>query len=197
MSVNFIYLLSDPRNMEPRYVGVTNNLKHRMTDHLYFDDNTYKTCWIKSLISNNLKPIVEILEECDDNQREDAEKAWILGFKQTGAKLTNLTDGGDGTPGRKFSAEAIEKMRAAKIGNKNPFYGSRHPKSKLSDSQRRNIVMMHAQGVSCARIAKIFNVSCDAIRLTVNGKRGKSIWGIDKQWYSIRDGKLPSDIAKD
>jgi hypothetical protein len=110
-----IYLLRDPRNNEPRYVGATGHLKKRMLDHLACNDSTHRSCWIKTLKALGLKPISEILEECEGHQRVDAERAWILGFKQAGADLVNHTDGGEEMPGWTLSPEARAKMRGRKV----------------------------------------------------------------------------------
>jgi hypothetical protein len=58
---------------------------------------------------------MNIVESCLGDWR-DAEKAWILGYRLSGAKLTNATDGGDGVCGYKFSdkqrCEAGDRSRA-------------------------------------------------------------------------------------
>ena len=142
--MKIIYSLSDPRTGQVRYVGITGNLKNRLRNHLNCFDGTHRSCWIRSLVSIGLAPIADVLEETK-TYPDDAEKAWILGFKRLGADLTNLTDGGDGTPGRKFGQESIEKMRAAKknvseqtreklraksLGNKNAFRPNKIAKEK-------------------------------------------------------------------
>jgi len=96
-------------------VGVTaNTLRKRLRDHCNDKRRTHRTAWIQSLRKIGLRPIAEILETCEDHQRIDAEKAWILGFRQSGADLVNVTDGGEGTVGIKVSEETRSKMRAAK-----------------------------------------------------------------------------------
>jgi hypothetical protein len=45
----------------------------------------------------NLKPEIEVIEECDDNWQE-REMYWISYYKNI-YKLTNLTEGGDGVKG--------------------------------------------------------------------------------------------------
>ena len=56
----FIYSLSDPRTGEIRYVGKTVNLKRRLYGHLYDDEKTHKSAWIKSLKRLGLKPQLDI-----------------------------------------------------------------------------------------------------------------------------------------
>ncbi len=115
--MNTVYLLTDPRTDAPRYVGVTKDLKRRGKDHLRgCGVGPYCKNWIKLLCSVGIRPIVIILEIVPDHQRKDAEQAWILGFRQIGARLTNLTDGGEGTLGRKLSSETRAKISAALTG---------------------------------------------------------------------------------
>lgn len=113
--VQTIYLLSDPVTLEPRYVGVTQNtLRKRLIDHCNDRRRTHRTAWIQKIIRNGSRPKVDVLEACEDHQREDAERAWILGFRQAGADLVNVTDGGEGTPGLKFTQEHRAKIKEAK-----------------------------------------------------------------------------------
>ena len=113
-----IYLLSDPITSAPRYVGATNNLRIRINNHLLGYSNGRCKNWIKSVLRLGLKPLVEILEVVEKPQRQDAERAWILGFRQTGADLTNLTDGGEGRLGYNLGPETKSKISASKIGKK-------------------------------------------------------------------------------
>jgi len=108
-----IYLFRDPRDDAARYVGVTRNLRQRLTNHYNGHGSGHCRNWVKSLRSLGLKPVVEILEIVESNEREDAEKAWIIGFRQAGADLVNLTDGGEGTWGWHPSPEARIKMSIA------------------------------------------------------------------------------------
>ena len=114
---NSIYLLSDPRTDTPRYVGVTKDLNQRMRGHLSNRKaTTHRSNWINILIALGLKPVLTVLEIVPDYQREDAERAWILGFRQSGADLVNATDGGEGMPNP--VPEVRAKISAASKGNK-------------------------------------------------------------------------------
>jgi len=69
---------------------------------------------MKLLRTENLDMI--ILEENDEWTNEELaqkEKWWIAHLKSTGAKLTNLTDGGDGTAGYKYTEEQKRKTTLA------------------------------------------------------------------------------------
>ena len=91
-----IYKLIDPRDNAVRYVGVTTRtLQQRLSQHWNEGKNfigTYKRHWIKQLYEIGLKPIIELIEICDENQWEEREKFWISFFED----LTNHSIGGKG-----------------------------------------------------------------------------------------------------
>jgi hypothetical protein len=92
----FIYALLDPRTEEIRYVGKTiQPINDRYSAHISVAKYNRKTdhahCWIKSLLSVGLRPIMKILEETFDIVRETF---WI-NFYRSKYKLTNFTDGGE------------------------------------------------------------------------------------------------------
>lgn len=126
-----IYSLVDPRTNRVRYIGATNNLKTRISNHLYGIDRGHCKNWIKSLTVLGLRPIAIVLDVVEDHQREDAERAWILGFRQSGASLTNLTDGGEGSPGHRHTVETKEKISLSQKGR------VRSPATKLRISRSR------------------------------------------------------------
>lgn len=74
---------------------------------------TSKNKWLKNLKNNNLKPIIEVLDETDESDISRLEKYWIEQFKAWGFKLKNETKGGDGFNwlGRKHRKDSIEKMK--------------------------------------------------------------------------------------
>lgn len=98
MVKTFIYSLSDPTTNEVRYIGKANDLKKRLHSHLTKSNltkPTHKNNWIKSLLTQNLKPIIKPIEEVLVSEWEFWEIYWISQFKSWGFKLTNLTNGGD------------------------------------------------------------------------------------------------------
>lgn len=62
--------------------------------------------------------VIQRYPNCSDADLEIAEKYWIKYFKETGALLTNSTDGGPGTSGRRLTFEEIENMRKRNLGSK-------------------------------------------------------------------------------
>ena len=127
-----IYLLTEPDGGVGRYVGQTVDLKRRFIQHLYPYDETHNTNWIKSLLRQGKKPGMEILAIIDAENADDAEKAYIAAFKMMGFKLTNGTDGGDGTRGRKASEKTRQKMSESRKGVK----ATKETRRKMSEAAK-------------------------------------------------------------
>ena len=94
----YIYTLSDPTSKEIRYIGYTKDLKDRLRRHMsdsYLKELwTAKNRWLKYLKNNNMKPIMEVLDECDETNFKEYEIYWISQFKTWCFRLTNMTIGG-------------------------------------------------------------------------------------------------------
>lgn len=133
METTFIYILSDPRNGEPKYVGKSNVVRKRYRAHLGTDKRiSRRRCWILSLIKLGLKPELSIIDEVKTSEWQFWECHYISLYRSWGFDLTNMTDGGDGvtthsdeirkkisdkTKGRKLTPEHIAKREAGKIRN--------------------------------------------------------------------------------
>lgn len=144
----FIYALCDPITFEVRYIGKTDNPYRRYCQHISKRHlnrkrkrQTYKICWIKSLIAKSLLPVQQILEICNEDNWEEKEKDWIKFYKQIGCNLTNGTDGGivgfecshKNRIGKKLSAEWKSKISKTLKGR------------KLSETHKQNISKNHAR----------------------------------------------------
>lgn len=93
-----IYILIDPRNNQVRYVGQSNNPKLRLNKHIQYSKCIKRpnrnTSWIKSLLNENLKPIMEVIDTVPFNEWEFWERHYISLYKTWGFKLNNHTNGG-------------------------------------------------------------------------------------------------------
>lgn len=118
--MRYIYVLKDPKNNEIRYVGQTNDLKRRYNSHLsrclreydceYF---THKSRWLRTILLNGFKPIIEVLETCESLEKSnEREKYWIDKMSQDGLKLTNSHS----TDVTEFSKITKQKMSNARKG---------------------------------------------------------------------------------
>lgn len=121
--MNYIYTLKDPETNQIKYVGKTNNLSKRFNRHIseynLINENTLKSKWISALKTKGLLPIIEILDECNDDIVDDIEIYWISQMKSWGFRLTNMTDGGDGFKGNNNSQKRSDYSKfLIKINNK-------------------------------------------------------------------------------
>ena len=127
-----IYFLKHPSTDEIRYVGKTNNPKRRIIQHLYTARHktrkSHCCCWIGSLLKSNQKPKMQIINWFNlEDDCNNAEKLIIENFRNTGIRLTNLTDGGEGQVGRVMSEETKNKIRETIL--KRGHYLNRKPMS--------------------------------------------------------------------
>ena len=131
-----IYALKDPRTDEVRYVGWTGSpASRRLTAHIsdarYTKWDTEKSRWIKSLLEEKLRPIIEVIESGSGVGWLDAERRWIRHYRSIGT-LTNISSGGHGPSGIIASAETRAKQSAARIGRRM----SAESRAKVSASKR-------------------------------------------------------------
>lgn len=199
METTFIYSLSDPLTGEIRYIGKANNPKKRILDHVKegkTSNKSHKISWVKSLISKDLMPIVEIVDEVPKSEWEFWETFWISQFKAWEFKLTNISPGGYNN-NYKRSSETKQKMRKSKLGSKlpiehrnkisesikvkskdNPNYNRCKDKTNIIDKSelyQKYIV----ENLSLNKCASYFRVSkrCIFDNITENGfKKDKSKW---------------------
>ncbi len=152
--IHYIYTLSHPVTNEVRYIGKTINIKRRYKQHLY-DKRTksYKCSWIISLRDIGLKPIMNIIEECTDENWEDRERYWIKQYDN----LTNTKEGGNGGDNYKryISEEAIEKIRQANLGK----ILSEDHKNKLSVKLGHSCIIDDIEYQSIKKASISLNVS--------------------------------------
>lgn len=102
-----IYLLRDPRDGAIRYVGKTvKALERRLRCHINSSKKPrlHSQRWIASLLHIGLRPVAEHIEDTAENWVE-REKFWIAFHKAAGCNLTNISAGGDGSPGIGFTDE--------------------------------------------------------------------------------------------
>jgi hypothetical protein len=116
----FIYCLRHPIAKEVRYVGKTVDIKAREKSHRQLG-KTRCDNWKRSLLKDGLWPEMEVLETVPVGANwPERESHWIAHFKEQGANLTNLTDGGEGTHGRVITDAYREKLRKAFTGRHIP-----------------------------------------------------------------------------
>lgn len=95
MGHHFIYLLFDPRNGMPFYVGMTKQPDKRLYQHInnsrLEEDTTNRNyLYIQSILSDGLEPVMEVVEKTPT--REDAkgrERFWMGFMGYHGIKIVN------------------------------------------------------------------------------------------------------------
>src|SRR5690348_14115498 len=113
-----IYILKDPITLEIRYVGKSKTPFKRFKEHLYRarkGNKTYVYTWIRKILKLGNTPILEILEYTDN--WIEREIYWISYYKRTN-KLTNLSEGGEGSLGYKHTKGWKELSSKRMKGNK-------------------------------------------------------------------------------
>lgn len=96
-----IYGLCCPVSGGIRYIGKSIAPVRRFKAHIYLSRRrrTHRDCWIDNLICKGLKPELVILRKlAADEDWAAAERRAIAEARLSGARLTNLTDGGEGAP---------------------------------------------------------------------------------------------------
>lgn len=170
MSVIYIYALTDPRDNTVRYIGKTNNVNKRLSEHIKESGNTYKINWINNLSKQNLKPSIQIIDTATELTWKIKEQYWIGMFPD----LTNLTSGGEG------NIPSHLKSR-----------GSNHGKSKLDNTHVLKIIELYKYtNLSQNDLAKLFNVSVTPIYYILNGIKWKHINNGNKTISLFKKRKL-------
>jgi len=156
-TVPCIYALCDPRTSEVRYVGMTTlEPIKRFRAHLSpaeLRKRNHKVSWVKSLLSEGLTPYLKVLEVVDSpDLLRKKEMYWVEKLKSEGAKLTNLTLGGEGginplpevreniskaLRGRALSAEHRKALSDALKGKKRMPFTEEHLQNMVVAQTRR------------------------------------------------------------
>lgn len=155
--MTIIYTLEHPITHEIRYVGKTvKTLRIRLWSHKSEKSNTYKCNWVQSLIKQNLMPVIKIVETVEDSIGSATEIYWIEQFKHWGFRLTNATEGGEGSlglirsqawkdnigkgnKGKIISEETRQKLRDCNLGKTH----SEETKQKI----RERVKLAHDNGI--------------------------------------------------
>lgn len=102
MQTTFIYALCEPDTGEIRYIGKANDPEDRLSaryGHIGSAKRGRKShisSWIRVLLKQNKLPRLDIVMEVPRVWWPRFEKGIIARFRRAGARLVNMTDGGDG-----------------------------------------------------------------------------------------------------
>lgn len=113
-----IYALCDFPSETVRYVGKTiQPLRLRLLAHQRMARRNPRlpvTRWLAKRERAGLNVCIKWIETIDDSRGwAEREAHWIAHYRAQGAELLNLTAGGEGLPGHRFTAEHKAKIAAA------------------------------------------------------------------------------------
>lgn len=176
----YIYKISNKINGKI-YIGKTNNISKRFTNHISRSKTLKTTQPIHFAIAKHGKNnfSFEIIETCkSEEESTDREMFWIRELKSKEKQFGyNITDGGEGTIGFSHTDQAKKKISEANSGVNNYLYGQHMPKatrdkisqsnaltkinnSKLSTNDVIAIKKFIAEGkLKGIEIAKMFNTT--------------------------------------
>jgi len=177
MKKTFIYTLSDPTTGKIRYVGKSNFPKKRYYNHISscHRTHTHKNNWIKSLLKENKRPILNVVDEVPVDDWQTFEKYWIDKLLEEGNELTNIAEGGNGVTQHTYNT--IEKM---KIRHKlYPNYN--RSGNNLKQTLDRDLLnkLYITENLSMPEIAEKLNISETTIFRNLKDydiNKDKSIW---------------------
>jgi len=106
--------------MAVKYVGKTINVRLRVKSHRSWQGKFRLGRWLRCLKQVGLRPEFHIVEEVEGDGWAERERYWIMYYKEQGADLCNLSNGGEGLVGRKLDQEVVERLRKMFTGRPIP-----------------------------------------------------------------------------
>lgn len=163
-----IYTLTCPDTLLVRYVGKTFNPKDRFFRHNSIDnrDKSKRALWIRGLIGKNKKPIIDIIDDCDEFNWEEKEIAYIKLYKSIGARLLNMTKGGEqGALNYVLTETQSEKLSKALKGKSKTKEHTENAKNARIESLKLNPELRK----------KLAEVSANTLRNMTEEQKTKSL----------------------
>lgn len=128
MEKSYIYVLKCPEG-NIRYVGKTNNIKKRISSHISEakkgKGRRYVLNWIQSLLVLDLKPLIEVIEECSSGNWQERERYWVEYYRKLIPNLCNNADGGLGGSGVKNYTETELETRRLLMSKRMSIYSEK------------------------------------------------------------------------
>lgn len=182
----FIYCLKDTEG-NVKYVGKTINMNRRLHNHIAaakLDTAGRPVCvWIMSLLNQKLRPVIEVIEECDKDIWIDRESFWIKHYKNKCSDLCNVTNGGLAGTGAKDRVYTEEERRI--IGVK-----ARKSRSKFSEETKSEIWSHIQDGKTLEELQSMYDGYSRQMDFGVrNGRQWNHVTGISKDAVPKRQGK--------
>lgn len=138
-----IYALADPATGAVRYIGKTEKAaERRLAAHVAAarrpGAKRRSVAWVASVLSAGGEPVLlPLLTVLPGEDWAVAERDWIAAYRQAGAELTNLSDGGEGPAGYRWTSEQLAAKRVLR-GPAHPKFGKpMHPAALAALSKAR------------------------------------------------------------
>lgn len=183
-----IYTLSDPDTNEIRYIGKTvQNLKYRLSSHISQSKTDSKKdhchCWIKSLLNNNKKPVINVLDESDDCNDE---AFYINYFSYLGCNLTNhIKSSQENRVGYKLKISKSSKLRSLLSKKRELYYiYDRFSLTNLTSYKTLKKCLLKFKITSSKKKEGVW--ICGNILITKN-ENNENLFKYRKQYYIIID----------
>ena len=127
-----VYYLIDPETQEKRYVGISNDPYRRFHAHLdaTAHPRRHSACWIRGLQTRGLRPILRVAALVQS--QEEAKRVEIALIAQLPG-LTNISEGGEGGSGVRWS----EERKAAQAARMRERYRDPRARAKLGEATKR------------------------------------------------------------
>ena len=195
-----VYTLLDPRTGSVRYVGWTTKTPGlRLKQHIWEarrGDRAWKSQWIRRLLAIGQRPAMRVVAVCGIDEGPIAEADLIAAFRAKGVRLVNITDGGEGTPGRKANADTRARMSASQLGK----HHSAETRAKIGAIQRRKKrgPMSEAGRTAISRAKMGHGVSEETRAKIAAAKRGtkQSAETTEKRAAALRGRRRPPFSAE-
>jgi hypothetical protein len=86
-----VYLLSDPRNNLPKYIGATKDLISRIKNYNKTSGHSKQLkLWMAELLLSGNEPLISILEVCEEYQLDSKELKWYNHYSKEYKLLNSL-----------------------------------------------------------------------------------------------------------
>lgn len=90
----YLYVLIDPRDAKPHYVGIAKNYRKRYSEHLRearsgAGVNVAKNEWISSIFSDGLEPVMVCVAEGEEETMRELERGMIKLFIEQRMDIVN------------------------------------------------------------------------------------------------------------
>lgn len=90
MNTHLVYGLRSMKEDEYKYIGKSSSGLERPKTHLTYSHNESVRIWVDELKSEGYFPIIDVIEECDENTIDDTERKWINYYVDQGNELFNI-----------------------------------------------------------------------------------------------------------